>query len=52
MVTRRVWKVTAKKRFAINVIINVVIVAVIDWNLKTLSIMMLVKGTDFKGYKL
>ena len=41
-----VWKDLVKTKYSIGAIRNVVIVAVIDWNLKTSSIMMLAKGTD------
>ena len=47
-----VWKALVKTIYSIGVIRNVVIVAVIDWNLKTSSIMMLAKGTDFIDYYL
>ena len=40
-------KVSVKEKLSTTVITIVVIVAVIDWNLKIFSIMKVVKGTDF-----
>jgi len=44
--------VSVKKILSTTVTANVAIVAAIDWNQKTFSIMKLVKGTDFIDYSL